>query len=131
MKVRGIKKIHDCLYEIPADYRPGMRVPARIYASEKLIENMDDAVLQQLTNMALLPGIIKHAYCMADGHSGYGFPIGGVAAMDATDGVISPGGIGFDINCLGGQTRILNEHGYHVTISDMESRWDSENIACM
>ncbi len=99
MKINGMKKIHEYLYEIPADYKPGMRVPARIYASEKLIQNMDDAVLQQLTNVALLPGIIKHALCMPDGHSGYGFPIGGVAAMDPDTGVISPGGIGFDINC--------------------------------
>ena len=99
MKAEGIKKIHDYLYEIPADYKPGMRVPARIYASLKLIENMDDAVLNQLTNVALLPGIIKYALVMPDGHSGYGFPIGGVAAMDPETGVISPGGIGFDINC--------------------------------
>jgi tRNA-splicing ligase RtcB (3'-phosphate/5'-hydroxy nucleic acid ligase) len=99
MKTQGIRKIHDYLYEIPADFKPGMRVPARIYASRKLIENMDDAVLNQLTNVCLMPGIIKHALCMPDGHSGYGFPIGGVAAIDPDSGVISPGGIGFDINC--------------------------------
>ncbi len=99
MKTTGIKKIHDYLYEIPADYKPGMRVPARIYASLQLIENMDNAVLDQLTNMCFMPGIIKHALCMPDGHSGYGFPIGGVAAIDPEEGVISPGGIGFDINC--------------------------------
>lgn len=99
MKTAGIQKIHDYLYEIPSDYKPGMRVPARIYASRALLENMDSAVLEQLTNVALLPGIIKHAICMPDGHSGYGFPIGGVAAIDPDTGVISPGGIGFDINC--------------------------------
>ena len=99
MKISGIKKIHDYLYEIPMNHKPGMRVPARIYASQKLIENMDDAVAEQLTNVCLLPGIIKHALCMPDGHSGYGFPIGGVAAIDPDTGVISPGGIGFDINC--------------------------------
>jgi tRNA-splicing ligase RtcB len=99
MKIHGIKKIHDFLYEIPVGYKPGMRVPERIYASQKLIENMDNAVFDQLANVAMLPGMIKHALCMPDGHSGYGFPIGGVAAMDPETGVISPGGIGFDINC--------------------------------
>lgn len=99
MNTESIRKINDYLFEIPADFKPGMRVPARIYASHKLIENMDDAVLNQLTNVCLLPGIIKHALCMPDGHSGYGFPIGGVAAIDPETGVISPGGIGFDINC--------------------------------
>ncbi|MBN2157945.1 MAG: RtcB family protein [Spirochaetes bacterium] len=99
MKTAGIQKLNDYLYEIPQDYKPGMRVPARIYASHALLENMDNAVLEQLTNVTLLPGIIKHAICMPDGHSGYGFPIGGVAAIDPDNGVISPGGIGFDINC--------------------------------
>jgi tRNA-splicing ligase RtcB len=80
-------------------FRPEMRVPARIYATEKLLREMDDAVFEQVANVAKLPGILKYAYCMPDGHWGYGFPIGGVAAMDAETGVISPGGIGFDINC--------------------------------
>jgi tRNA-splicing ligase RtcB len=76
-----------------------MRVPARIYGTETLIREMDHQVIEQITNVATLPGLIRYAYCMPDGHSGYGFPIGGVAAMDAEHGVISPGGIGFDINC--------------------------------
>ncbi|HOD13746.1 MAG TPA: RtcB family protein [Spirochaetota bacterium] len=99
MNIGSIRKINDYLFEIPANFKPGMRVPARIYASRMLIDTMDDAVLNQLTNVCLLPGIIKHALCMPDGHSGYGFPIGGVAAIDPESGVISPGGIGFDINC--------------------------------
>jgi len=74
-------------------------VPARIYASEALFGQMDDGVFEQVTNVACLPGIVRAALCMPDGHWGYGFPIGGVAAFDAEDGVISPGGIGFDINC--------------------------------
>ncbi|MCM2322550.1 MAG: RtcB family protein [Oligoflexia bacterium] len=76
-----------------------MRVPARIYATEALLRRMDFAVFDQIANVATLPGIVKYAFCMPDGHSGYGFPIGGVAAMDPRTGVISPGGIGFDINC--------------------------------
>ena len=84
---------------MPKNFKPGMRVPARIYGSNELIHNMDDAVFSQLSNVSMLPGIVKHAMCMPDGHSGYGFPIGGAAAIDiSNDGVISPGGIGFDIN---------------------------------
>jgi tRNA-splicing ligase RtcB len=95
-----LQKISDTIWEIPASFKAGMRVPARIYATEKLVQSMDHAVYEQVTNVATLPGITQYAFCMPDGHSGYGFPIGGVAAMDVEQGgVISPGGIGFDINC--------------------------------
>ncbi len=94
-----ISKISDTVWELPVSFRQGMRVPARIYATEKLLKEMDETVFEQAANVAKLPGILKYAYCMPDGHWGYGFPIGGVAAMDAETGVISPGGIGFDINC--------------------------------
>ena len=94
-----IEKISDTVWELPVSCKKGMRVPARIYGTEKLIREMDDAVYDQVTNVATLPGITRYALCMPDGHWGYGFPIGGVAAMDARQGVISPGGIGFDINC--------------------------------
>jgi len=89
----------DGVWEIPPDARPGMRVPARVYASEALLAEMDQAVFEQIVNVACLPGIERGALCMPDGHSGYGFPIGGVAAFRPDTGVISPGGIGFDINC--------------------------------
>lgn len=94
-----IIKVSDTIWELPVTYKRGMRVPARIVATAKLLEQMDEGVFDQVTNVATLPGILKYAYCMPDGHWGYGFPIGGVAAMDAETGVISPGGIGFDINC--------------------------------
>ncbi|MCF7892347.1 MAG: RtcB family protein [Candidatus Omnitrophica bacterium] len=94
-----VKKISDVVWEIPKTYQEGMLVPARLYGTEKIIEAMEEGVLRQIANVATLPGIIKQAICMPDGHRGYGFPIGGVAAMDADRGVISPGGIGFDINC--------------------------------
>ncbi|PYI63168.1 MAG: RNA-splicing ligase RtcB, partial [Verrucomicrobia bacterium] len=95
-----LQKISDTVWELPAAYKDGMRVPARIIATEKLVREMDEAVYQQIGNVATLPGITRYALCMPDGHSGYGFPIGGVAAMDVHEGgVISPGGIGFDINC--------------------------------
>lgn len=98
--IEVLKRISDTVWEIPVSYKEGMRVPARIYGTEKLIQEMDEAVYDQITNVATLPGITKYAFCMPDGHFGYGFPIGGVAAMDVDKGgVISPGGIGFDINC--------------------------------
>jgi tRNA-splicing ligase RtcB len=93
-------RIAETIWEIPATAKAGMLVPARIYATEPLFKAMDAAVYEQITNVATLPGITNYALCMPDGHSGYGFPIGGVAAMDVErGGVISPGGIGFDINC--------------------------------
>jgi len=99
-KPAALQRVSEVVWELPASFKPGMRVPARIYGTEKLIGEMDDAVYDQVTNVATLPGIVKYALCMPDGHFGYGFPIGGVAAMDAEGGgVISPGGIGFDINC--------------------------------
>jgi len=92
-----IEKIEENIYEID---RPEMNVPARIYASEKLLETIkEDSTLDQACNMAQLPGVEKHVCVMPDGHQGYGFPIGGVAAFNAENGLISPGGIGFDINC--------------------------------
>ncbi|MEM5785483.1 MAG: RtcB family protein [Candidatus Aenigmatarchaeota archaeon] len=98
--MENIKKISDVCWEIPTSYKPGMKVPARIYASDILFKNMDKGVFDQITNVACLPGIQKAALCMPDGHWGYGFPIGGVAAFAIKEGgIISPGGVGFDINC--------------------------------
>ena len=96
---KAIERISDTIWELPVSSKEGMRVPARIYGTERLIQEMDETVYEQVTNVATLPGITRYALCMPDGHFGYGFPIGGVAAMDAEEGVISPGGIGFDINC--------------------------------
>jgi tRNA-splicing ligase RtcB len=91
--------VGDCIWEIAPTEKPGMLVPARLYASETLLAGMDAGVFEQVTNVACLPGIVRAALCMPDGHWGYGFPIGGVAAFRADTGIISPGGIGFDINC--------------------------------
>ncbi len=88
------------LWEIPASTRSDMRVPARLYASEAALDGiLEDQSLNQLMNVSTLPGITKAAIAMPDAHQGYGFPIGGVAATEYPDGVISPGGIGYDINC--------------------------------
>jgi tRNA-splicing ligase RtcB len=92
-------RVAPCVWEIAPSEKPGMRVPARLYASEDLLAGMERGVFDQVTNVACLPGIVRAALCMPDGHWGYGFPIGGVAAFRADTGVISPGGIGFDINC--------------------------------
>ncbi len=91
--------LSECIWEIPPTAKEGMLVPARIYASEALLGQMDQGVFEQVTNVACLPGIVRASLCMPDGHWGYGFPIGGVAAFRADTGIISPGGIGFDINC--------------------------------
>jgi tRNA-splicing ligase RtcB len=99
MNPENIKKINDYVYEVPKAYKPGMLVPARIYATQEILATMDEAAVDQITNVAMLPGIQNYAVLLPDGHSGYGFPIGGVAAIDPEKGVISPGGIGFDINC--------------------------------
>lgn len=93
-------RISDTVWEIPAHARPGMRVPARIYADGRLWKQISgDRSLEQLTNVATLPGVVDAVYAMPDAHEGYGFPVGGVAAFRLSDGIISPGGVGYDINC--------------------------------
>jgi tRNA-splicing ligase RtcB len=96
-----LKKIGDCRWEIPKSYKEGMRVPGLVFADEKLLPKIQsDRSLEQVANVAFLPGIVRYSLAMPDIHWGYGFPVGGVAATDPDNGgVISPGGIGFDINC--------------------------------
>ncbi len=95
-----IQRIGSGLWEIPKDVRSDMRVPARVYASEPMLkEIVRDRSLEQLVNVATLPGIERWALAMPDVHEGYGFPVGGVAAFGVKEGIISPGGIGYDINC--------------------------------
>lgn len=94
------KKIAENQYEIEADSNFGMRVPVRIYADEALLEKMVlGRTINQARNVATIPGIVGQSIVLPDGHEGYGFPVGGVAAMDAEEGMISPGGVGYDINC--------------------------------
>lgn len=99
MAPRRLRQLGEALFELGTDFRAGMRVPVRVFATKELLETMDEAVFEQAANVATLPGIVEASFCMPDAHWGYGFPIGGVAAMDPRSGVISPGGIGFDINC--------------------------------
>lgn len=99
-KISDLTQISPWLWEIPKNYRSDMRVPARIYASRRLLEHaLSDRSVEQLINATTLPGIVGHAIAMPDVHQGYGFPVGGVAATALPDGVISPGAIGYDINC--------------------------------
>jgi tRNA-splicing ligase RtcB len=98
-RLDSMKQVSEVLWEIPPSYKEGMKVPARIYANKRLLQGMDEGVIDQVTNVACLPGIVRYSYAMADAHWGYGFPIGGVAAFDPEKGVISPGGVGFDVNC--------------------------------
>ena len=88
------------VWELPRDFRDDMRAPARLYADEALLEaSLTDNSVEQLVNTATLPGITKYAIAMPDIHQGYGFPIGGVVATQLPKGIISPGGVGYDINC--------------------------------
>ncbi|MCH9040590.1 MAG: RtcB family protein [Thaumarchaeota archaeon] len=94
------KKIAENQYQIDADSNLGMKVPVRIFADEPLLQKMlSDRTIMQAQNVSCIPGIVGQSIVLPDGHEGYGFPVGGVAAMDAEEGMISPGGVGYDINC--------------------------------
>ena len=94
------KKIGENQYQIDADSNLGMKVPVRIYADDTLLQKMlSDRTIMQARNVSSIPGIVGSSIVLPDGHEGYGFPVGGVAAMDAEEGMISPGGVGYDINC--------------------------------
>ncbi|MEM7826704.1 MAG: RtcB family protein [Candidatus Aenigmatarchaeota archaeon] len=110
----NLKRLGDCIWEVQKSGR--MRVPARIFLSERLLKDVEEGAIQQTMNVATLPGIYKYSLAMPDMHFGYGFPIGGVAALDYEEGGLSPGGIGFDINC---GVRILRTN---LTISDIKPK---------
>ena len=96
MRHMKFEKVSDGIWEFKEE---GMNVPARVFASEKLLGGIEEGVTKQVKNVAMLPGIQKASMVMPDAHYGYGFPIGGVAATNLDEGVISPGGVGYDINC--------------------------------
>jgi tRNA-splicing ligase RtcB (3'-phosphate/5'-hydroxy nucleic acid ligase) len=112
-----LQKIDNYRWLIPRTYKAGMRTDAMVYASERLLEAIrKDQSLEQAANIAMLPGIVGRALAMPDIHQGYGFPIGGVAAVDEQTGVVSPGGVGFDINC---GVRLLSSS---LTLKDVKPR---------
>jgi tRNA-splicing ligase RtcB len=100
MDLSAVQKVSDYEWEIPTSFREDMRVPVRIFATREILEGIeDDRSLEQAVNSATLPGLVGHVTVMPDMHQGYGFPIGGVAATRYPEGVVSPGAIGYDINC--------------------------------
>ncbi|HID86398.1 MAG TPA: RNA-splicing ligase RtcB [Anaerolineae bacterium] len=124
-------RIEEYVYEIPKGFRPDMRVSARLYADEELLEAaLGDRSLVQLVNTTTLPGVVKYTLAMPDIHQGYGPPIGGVIAVDAATGIISPGATGYDINCLAGDTLVLHRDGYHRPIAQMEGDWVEAELRC-
>lgn len=117
--ISHIKQIKPYLFEIPVSAQAGMRVPARVYATQKMMDAIKlDRSLQQLVNSSMLPGVVRHVVAMPDIHEGYGLPIGGVAATQLPDGAISPGAVGYDIDC--GVRLLLSS----VTASSMHHKLD-------
>lgn len=127
--LKDLKKISDYEWEIPQSFRSDMRVPVRLFASQKLLEQvMKDRSLEQAVNAATLPGLVGFVVVMPDMHQGYGFPIGGVAATRYPEGVISPGGIGYDINC--GVRLLASQIPYEKVESLMDALASAINHYC-
>src|SRR3954467_12642926 len=126
-----LEQVDPCCWRIPKSYRPGMLVDGLIFSSAALLPQLiSDQAPEQVANVAFLPGIQKASMAMPDIHWGYGFCIGGVAAIDPADGgVICPGGIGYDINCLTDSTKVLHSLGYYRQIGDMANVWKQEKLA--
>jgi tRNA-splicing ligase RtcB len=127
-----LEQVDECCWRIPKAYKPGMRVDGLIFADEHLLQQIrQDQAPDQVANVATLPGIQYASLAMPDIHWGYGFCIGGVCATDPNEGgVISPGGVGYDINCLCGDSLVLNQHGYVRRIDDMAEEWRRADLAC-
>jgi len=119
-----LKKLDAFRYEIPRTYKPEMRTSGLIFLDEEMINQLrQDQAAEQVANVATMPGIVGYSMAMPDIHWGYGFPIGGVAAFERDEGVVSPGGIGFDINCLARDSQVMTSHGYRMAIADFETCW--------
>jgi tRNA-splicing ligase RtcB len=98
MALDKLRRLDDTKIEVPADYKQGMRVNGIIYVDRTLEKELEPSAIDQVANVATLPGIVRASIAMPDIHTGYGFTIGGVAAFDLQEGIISPGGVGYDIN---------------------------------
>ena len=121
-----VRKIAKNEYELPKI--GNMIVPGKLFLSEELFNRLEEDAIKQVANVAMLPGIQKYSIGLTDMHSGYGFSIGGVAAFDLENGIISPGGVGYDINCLSEDSRILNEFGYYKKIKEFEDNFEHESL---
>ncbi len=125
-----LHRVRDYVWELPREGE--MNVPARVLASEALLDEIsDDMTLGQLRNATHLPGIVDPAICMPDGHQGYGFPVGGVGAIDAETGCISPGAIGYDINCLTGDADVSLAFGRRRPIRDLADGFEDESVTVL
>ncbi|WP_407379148.1 RtcB family protein [Methanobrevibacter sp.] len=113
-----IKKVRDNVYEVPGSYNKKMRASGRLYIADESFEVLEEGAVQQIVNVACLPGVYKYSIAMPDVHFGYGFPIGGVAAFRLRNGIVSPGGVGFDINC---GVRLIKSN---LTLEDIEDHMD-------
>jgi tRNA-splicing ligase RtcB len=129
VRLQDLQQINRFEWEIPKSYREDMRVPVRIFATRQLLEQIkDDKSLEQATNAATLPGLVGRVVVMPDVHQGYGFPIGGVAATRLPHGVISPGAIGYDINC--GVRLLASQIEFEAVKKDLSDLADSLNRLC-
>ena len=125
-----IQQLDDYRFLIPKSYKPAMRTDGLIFADAKMMEQVrKDFAAEQVANVATMPGIVGKSMAMPDIHWGYGFPIGGVAAFDYDEGVFSPGGNGFDINCLSGDSLVLSSHGYRLPMSKFVDTWRKTRLA--
>src|SRR5207244_2246393 len=127
-----LEQVNECCWRIPKSYKQGMRVDGLIFTDERLLAQLKkDQAPEQVANVAFLPGIQYASLAMPDIHWGYGFCIGGVCATDPDEGgVISPGGVGYDVNCLPGDSPILHAHGYTRPIGEMAEAWPTAELAC-
>src|SRR2546427_12144265 len=127
-----LEQVDACCWRIPKSYKQGMRVDGLIFANERLMDQLKkDQAPEQVANVATLPGIQIASLAMPDIHWGYGFCIGGVCATDPEEGgVISPGGVGYDINCLTGDARVRFAHGYTRPIGELAGEWRGAELDC-
>src|SRR2546428_3394792 len=124
-----IQQLDEFRFLIPKSYKPAMRTDGLIFADAKMMEQVKkDFAAEQVANVATMPGIVGRSMAMPDIHWGYGFPIGGVAAFDYDEGVFSPGGNGFDINCLSGDSQVLSAHGYRLPIAEYAGTWRTTRL---
>ncbi len=129
VSLHDLKQLNDYEWELPRSYRRGMNVPVRLFATRELLEKvLQDKSLEQAANAAMLPGLVGHVLVMPDMHQGYGFPIGGVAASRYPEGVISPGAIGYDINC--GVRLLASQVSYEAAESLLGELSDALNYYC-
>src|SRR3989338_2777125 len=124
----SLRRIDRVRFELPA--AGSMNVPVRLFANDRILPTIDDQTLQQAKNVASMPGIVGNMLLMADCHLGYGMPVGGVAGFDVNEGVISPSAVGYDINCLPGETRILTRFGYSLPIAAFKEKIETEQLIC-